>query len=75
MQIKCDLLCYNVCLQCFGAVIDAWSKADEGYDSADNAEGVLDRMETYFLHEKLNKRFMLSNIAYNLGAWSLLVLC
>lgn len=72
---KCYLLYYNVCLQCFGAVIDAWSKADEGYDSADNAEGVLDRMETYFLHEKLNKRFMLSNIAYNLGAWSLLVLC
>lgn len=68
MLIKFYLLHYLACLQCFGAVIDAWSKADEEYDTAEYAEAVLDRMETYFLHEKLNEKFKLSNVAYNLGA-------
>lgn len=53
--------------KCFGAVINAWSKADQEYTSAEHAEAVLDQMENYFFHEQKDKRFMLSNVAYNLG--------
>jgi len=58
--------------ECFGAVINAWSKADQEYTSAEHAEAVLDQMENYFLNEQKDKRFMLSNVAYNLvaDAWS-----
>jgi len=58
----------------FGAVIDAWAKADDKHESAEHAESFLDRMEELFLYsrEKINKREMISNVAYNLviDAWS-----
>lgn len=53
--------------KCFGAVIDAWSKSDEEYSSAEHAEMVLNKMETYFVNDQKDKHLMLSNIAYNLG--------
>ena len=54
-------------MKVFGAVIDSWSKADQEYSSAEHAEAVLTRMETYFLREQKDRKFMLSNVAYNLG--------
>jgi pentatricopeptide repeat protein len=54
--------------KCFGAVIDAWSKADDKYETAEKAEAVLNRMESVFLHSKSNNpREQLGNIAYNSG--------
>jgi hypothetical protein len=58
--------------KCFGTVIDAWSKADDKYQTAENAESVLMQMEDLFLHsESNNPKEMLSNIAYNSGEPSL----
>ncbi|KAL3763328.1 hypothetical protein ACHAW5_007720 [Stephanodiscus triporus] len=59
--------------KCFGTVIDAWSKADDKYQTAEKAESVLEQMEVLFLHsESNNPKEMLSNIAYNsvIDAWS-----
>jgi hypothetical protein len=54
--------------KCFGSVIDAWSKADDQYQTAEIAESVLNRLEDVFLHNKSNNpKEMLSNIAYNSG--------
>ena len=54
--------------QCFGAVIDAWAKADDRYKSAEHAESLLYRMEELFLDKKSNNpRENLTAIAYNLG--------
>lgn len=50
-------------------MINAWSKADTEYSSAEHAETALDRMETYFLREQKDRNFMLSNVAYNLGEY------
>ncbi len=49
-------------------MIDAWSKADDKYETAEKAEAVLIRMESVFLHSKSNNpKEVLSNIAYNSG--------
>lgn len=53
-------------------MIDAWSKADKEYSSAEHAEAVLDKMETYFLNEKSDRDYMLSNVAYNLSEFAVL---
>ena len=49
-------------------MIDAWSKADGRYETAENAEQVLLRMEELFLHRNSsNPKEMLSTVAYNMG--------
>ena len=68
-----DSLFANTITQCFGAVINAWSNADNEYGTAEHAESFLGRMEDLFLNRKSsNPREMLSVIAYNLviDAWS-----
>lgn len=53
-------------------MIDSWSKANDQYQTAENAESVLNRMEDVFLHNKSNNpKEMLSNIAYNSGELNL----
>ena len=59
---------YHSSSKCYGAVIDAWAKADNEYATAEHAESYLDKMEELFLHRKSpNPKEMLSNVAYNLG--------
>ncbi len=49
-------------------MIDAWCKADDKYESAEQAELVLDWMEDLFLHRtSSNPKEMLSVVAYNMG--------
>lgn len=49
-------------------MIDAWCKADDLYESANQAESVLDLMEDLFLHRtSSNPKEMLSAVAYNMG--------
>lgn len=50
----------------FGAVIDAWSKANDEEATAEHAETLLDKMEELFLHTS-NPKEKLTNVAYNLG--------
>ena len=57
----------------FGAVIDAWAKANEEQSSAEHAEELLEEAERLFLYSQstdANER--LSNIVYNqvIDAWS-----
>lgn len=49
-------------------MIDAWCKADDRYESAEQAGKVLLWMEDLFLHRKSsNPKEMLSVVAYNMG--------
>jgi len=57
----------------FGAVIDAWARANNEQESAEHAEGLLDEAEKLFLNsQSSNPKERLSNIVYNqvIDAWS-----
>ena len=55
-------------VQCFGAAINAWAKADNQYASAERAEALLDRLDDLFLARRTaTGRERLSNIPYNVG--------
>lgn len=57
----------------YGAVIDAWARANDEQESAEHAEGLLDEVEELFLHSHAsNPKERLSNIVYNqvIDAWS-----
>lgn len=57
----------------FGAVIDAWARANNEQESAEHAEGLLDEAEKLFLNSNSSDpKERLSNIVYNqvIDAWS-----